>query len=126
MDIFKDDKETKRVIFNVDAVLAKRLEQAKEDAKILGKKLDVDTAVDKAIDKFLKKAEKKIAEIKSELKSSKVAQVKIAIEDGDDPIAVPPDPKTTSIVPKEEGVVVVKEERLPQKKAPSELDHIKK
>lgn len=63
MSIFKDESETKRVIFNVEIELAKRLEAAKKNTKTIGKKLDVDTAVNKALEKFLKKAEKKIYEI---------------------------------------------------------------
>ena len=60
MSIFKNEIETKRVIFNVRMDLAERLEQAKNIARSIGKKLDVDTAIDKALDKFLKKAEKKL------------------------------------------------------------------
>jgi len=63
MSIFKDESETKRVIFNVEIDLAKRLETAKKNSRTIGKKLDVDTAVNKALEKFLKKAEKKIYEI---------------------------------------------------------------
>jgi cobalamin biosynthesis protein CobT len=62
MGVFKEDTDTKRVIFNVQFELAKRLEQAKKDARGLGKRLDADTAVNKALEKFLKKAEKRIAE----------------------------------------------------------------
>lgn len=64
MSVFKDEVDTKRVIFNVRLDLAQRLERAKKDARDLGKKLDADGAVDKALEKFLKKAEKKIAEVK--------------------------------------------------------------
>jgi hypothetical protein len=63
MSVFKKDFETKRVIFNVRLDLAMRLEKAKEEARILGRKLDVDSAIDKALEKFLKKAEKEIAGI---------------------------------------------------------------
>jgi len=63
MSIFKNDMETKRVIFNVSADLADRLEAAKQLSRRLGKRLDVDTPVNKSIEKFLKKAEKKLAEI---------------------------------------------------------------
>lgn len=62
MSVFKEEADTKRVIFNVRMDLAQRLDRAKKDARDLGKKLDVDGAVDKALEKFLKKAEKKIAE----------------------------------------------------------------
>ena len=64
MSVFKEEPETKRVIFNVRLDLARRLETAKEEARGLGKKLDVDGAIDKALEKFLKKAEKKISEMK--------------------------------------------------------------
>lgn len=62
MSVFKEEMEYKRVIFNVQIDLAERLEQAKKDAKRIGKKLDADTAINKALEKFLKKAEKKILE----------------------------------------------------------------
>ncbi|MEE4356777.1 MAG: hypothetical protein V2I97_09920 [Desulfococcaceae bacterium] len=62
MGIFKEDKESKRMIFNVRMDLAERLEKAKNNARKLGKKLDADSAVDEALEKFLKKAEKKIIE----------------------------------------------------------------
>lgn len=63
MSVFKEDAETKRVIFNVRLDLARRLEQAKETARAHGKRLDADTAVDKALEKFLKKAERKLEEL---------------------------------------------------------------
>ena len=61
--VFTPEKETKRVIFNVDLSLARRLDQAKKEARKLGKRLDVDEAVNKALEKFLRKAEKGIAEL---------------------------------------------------------------
>lgn len=64
MSVFKDDVETKRVIFNVRMDLAVRLEKAKEEARLMGKKLDVDSAVDKALEKFLRKAERKLEELR--------------------------------------------------------------
>jgi len=64
MDIFKEETETKRVIFNVRMDLAVRLEKAKKEARSIGKKLDVDSIIDKELEKFLKKAEKKLSEIK--------------------------------------------------------------
>lgn len=67
MGIFKNEVDTKRVIFNVRFDLAERLEKAKSQARSVGKKLDIDVAVDKAIEKFLKKAEKKLAEMTSEM-----------------------------------------------------------
>jgi hypothetical protein len=63
MSVFREETETKRVIFNVRLDLAERLESAKEEAKRLGKKLDADSAVDKALERFLKKAEKKLQEM---------------------------------------------------------------
>ena len=69
MDIFKEEIETKRVIFNVRLDLAKRLEVAKKEARSIGKKLDADGAIDGALEKFLKKAEKKIGEIKRKQKA---------------------------------------------------------
>lgn len=71
MSVFKNDIETKRVIFNVRIDLAERLEKAKEDAKTFGKKLDIDGTIDKALEKFLKKAEKKLAEMSEEVNSGK-------------------------------------------------------
>ena len=61
--VFTPEKETKRVIFNVELSLARRLEQAKKEARKLGKRLDVDEAVNKALEKFLRKAEKGIDEL---------------------------------------------------------------
>ena len=63
MSVFKDDIDSKRVIFNIEMDIADRLEKAKKDARELGKKLDIDGAVNKAVEKFLKKAEKKLAEM---------------------------------------------------------------
>lgn len=63
MNVFKEEDETKRIIFNVRLDLADRLERAKKHSRAIGKRLDADTAVDKALEKFLKKAEKKIAEL---------------------------------------------------------------
>jgi predicted DNA-binding protein (UPF0251 family) len=68
MKIFSSDKDVKRVIFNVDAEIAARLERAKGNAKLLGKKLDVDSVINKALEKFLKKSDKKIAEMLAEAK----------------------------------------------------------
>lgn len=63
MSIFKEETETKRVIFNIEIDLANRLDDLKKNARTIGKKLDADTAVNRALEKFLKKAEKKITEI---------------------------------------------------------------
>ena len=65
MSVFKEDKEIKRVIFNIRLDLAERLENAKEEASALGKKLDVEGAINKSLERFLKKAEKKIEEMKA-------------------------------------------------------------
>jgi len=63
MGIFKDDYDTKRIIFNINLDIADRLEKAKKDAKELGKKLDIDDTVNKSVEKFLKRVEKKLAEM---------------------------------------------------------------
>ncbi|WP_373500099.1 hypothetical protein [Desulfococcus sp.] len=63
MSIFKEEIETKRVIFNIEVDLANRLDDLKKNARTIGKRLDADTAVNRALEKFLKKAEKKIYEI---------------------------------------------------------------
>ncbi|SLM32654.1 hypothetical protein MTBBW1_790052 [Desulfamplus magnetovallimortis] len=63
MGIFKDEYETKRVIFNINMDIAERLEKAKKDARRFGKKLDIDETVSSAVEKFLKRAEKKLAEM---------------------------------------------------------------
>lgn len=68
MGIFKDEVDSKRVIFNINLDIAERLEEAKKNARQLGKKLDVDGTLNKALDKFLKKAEKKLAEMLPEEK----------------------------------------------------------
>ncbi|MFW5734719.1 MAG: hypothetical protein ACOCWR_06635 [Oceanidesulfovibrio sp.] len=81
MGVFKQEKDYKRVIFNVDADLAERLEQAKERSRSLGRKLDVDTAVDKALEKFLKKAEKKLDELEQENEKGKPRIARISSGD---------------------------------------------
>ncbi|MEZ4524927.1 MAG: hypothetical protein R2941_03290 [Desulfobacterales bacterium] len=52
--VFKEDTESKRVIFNVRMDLAKRLEKAKSDSRRIGRKLNADGAVDSALEKFRK------------------------------------------------------------------------
>ncbi len=69
MSIFKAEEDTKRVIFNIRLDLAQRLEKAKEEARMLGRKLDHESAVNKTLEKFLKKAEKRIQE---ELKAERI------------------------------------------------------
>jgi hypothetical protein len=64
MSIFKADVEAKRVIFNVNSEIFKRLEAVKAEARSYGKRLDVDTTINKSLDKFLKKAEKRLAEMR--------------------------------------------------------------
>lgn len=66
MGIFRNEFDTKRVIFNVRFDLAERLEKAKEISRSFGKKLDVDSQIDKTIERFLKKAEKKLQELSQE------------------------------------------------------------
>lgn len=83
MSVFKDEMETKRVIFNVQLDLARRLEVAKEEARKLGKKLDADSAVDKALEKFLRKAERKIEEMKEKNKGKPA--IAAAWQDAEEP-----------------------------------------
>ena len=64
MGIFKEEAETKRMIFNIRGDLADRLLLAKEEARSMGKRLDIETTINKAIEKFLQKAEKRIKEEK--------------------------------------------------------------
>ncbi|MBI5592660.1 MAG: hypothetical protein HY881_19515 [Deltaproteobacteria bacterium] len=64
MGIFKEEAETKRMIFNIRDDLANRLLLAKEEARSMGKRLDIETTINKAIEKFLQKAEKRIKEEK--------------------------------------------------------------
>ena len=71
MSIFKPDAEVKRMIFNIDAELADRLEAAKEQSRSFGKRLDVDNAINKALEKFLKKVDKKLEEMRRESKDEK-------------------------------------------------------
>jgi len=71
MSVFKQDKEIKRMIFNVYYDLAERLEALKTEAKRFDKRLDIDTAVNKALDKFITKAEKKLEEMKRETKDKR-------------------------------------------------------
>jgi len=70
MSIFKNDKETKRMIFNIYADIAERLDKARELSRSFDKRLDVDSCVNKAIEKFLRKAEKKLEEMQRERKAT--------------------------------------------------------
>lgn len=63
MSIFKNDRETKRMIFNVYTDVAERLDRARELSRSFEKRLDVDTCINKALEKFLHKAEKKLEEM---------------------------------------------------------------
>ena len=83
MSVFKEEAEFKRVIFNVRLDLAERLEAAKEGAREIGRKLDVDGAVNEAIEKFLKKAEKKIAEMLEKREEFRQVRISGAGEDED-------------------------------------------
>ena len=71
MSIFKQDKEVKRMIFNIDSEIADRVDAMREEARSFGKRLDVDSAVNKGLEKFLKKAEKKLEEMRHEAKGRK-------------------------------------------------------
>ena len=64
MSIFKEESEIKRMIFNVRGDLANRLLAAKEEARSMGRRLDIETTINKTIEKFLQKAEKRIKEEK--------------------------------------------------------------
>ncbi|MFZ3046186.1 MAG: hypothetical protein WA151_09750 [Desulfatirhabdiaceae bacterium] len=64
MDIFKEEDDTKRMIFNIRYDLVNRLLSAREEARNMGKRLDIETAINKALEKFLQKAEKRIREEK--------------------------------------------------------------
>ncbi len=86
MSIFKQDKEVKRMIFNIDSDIADRLELLREEAKNYGKRLDVDSAVNKGLEKFLKKAEKKFEEMRHESKGKKRHQpADLILRPGDPP-----------------------------------------
>lgn len=64
MSVFKEELESKRMIFNVRGDLANRLLWAKEEARRMGKRLDIETPINKTIEKFLQKAEKRLKEEK--------------------------------------------------------------
>ncbi len=70
MHIFKDEKEIKRVIFNIDARIALRLERAKRKARKHARKLNVDEAVDAALTAFLAEAERRLDTMDQEHKNS--------------------------------------------------------
>ncbi|GFM37225.1 hypothetical protein [Desulfovibrio psychrotolerans] len=64
MKVFKEEQEIKRVIFNVDADLAVRLENAKKNARQNGKKLNVDEVVNEALARYLDAAEKQLSRMR--------------------------------------------------------------
>lgn len=64
VSVFKEELESKRMIFNVRGDLANRLLWAKEEARRMGKRLDIETPINKTIEKFLQKAEKRLKEEK--------------------------------------------------------------
>lgn len=78
MKVFKEEQETKRVIFNVDADLAARLENAKKNARQNGKKLNVDEVVNEALARYLDVAEKQLSRMRR------------SAQYGTDPIAMGP------------------------------------
>lgn len=85
MGIFKNETDTKRMIFNVRSDLAERLEKAKEDSRRIGKKLDIDNTIDKALEKFLKKAEKRLSELSDKLIISSTAPNELPTDNSQSP-----------------------------------------
>jgi hypothetical protein len=73
MSIFKQDREIKRMIFNIYADTADRLESLKTEARHFDKRLDVDSAVNESLGKFVAKAEKKLVDLKHEAKGRRHA-----------------------------------------------------
>jgi len=104
MSIFKQDKEVKRMIFNVDSEVAERVEAVREEARSFGKKLDVDTAVNKGLEKFLKKAEKKIEEMRHEAKGKKRHQSADIVARPDDSPALPEEKALATTPPSQPAV----------------------
>ena len=105
MSVFKEESETKRVIFNIRLDLAERLEAAKEGGKQLGRKLDVDTTVNEALEKYLKKAEKRIAEMldkREEFRSMRITSQEPEEPSPDEPEnqAAPAQKTETAVTPK--------------------------
>jgi hypothetical protein len=90
MSVFREEKEFKRMIFNINSDVAEAIELLKDKAKNYGKKLDVDTTVNKALAKFIKKAEKKIEEMQEEAAKARKKAGKpggLAVESGPEPAA---------------------------------------
>ena len=78
MSVFKQEREIKRMIFNVYSDTAESIEALKEEARGFGKRLDVDTAVNKALEKFVSKASKKMEEMRREAKGKPAKGFKAA------------------------------------------------
>lgn len=95
MQIFKDEQETKRVIFNVDHRLAARLENAKALAKQFGKKLNVDSVVDSALAVYLEEAEKQLSRLERE--PAAYDEGPIVMGPSSDDIDVPADAKAVQV-----------------------------
>ncbi len=100
MAIFKEEAETKRMIFNIRGDLADRLLLAKEEARSMGKRLDIETTINKALEKFLQKAEKRIKEEKKKhgsfLLSLQKKTADVALSDSKDldkPVVTEEDPQ---------------------------------
>jgi hypothetical protein len=74
MHIFKDEKETKRVIFNIDSGLALRLERARHRARKLSRKLNVDEAVDHALEALLTDGEHSVEPLALKKNAAPAAQ----------------------------------------------------
>lgn len=104
MSIFKQDKEVKRMIFNVDSEIAERIEAIRDEARSFGKKLDVDTAVNKGLEKFLKKAEKKLEEMRHEAKGRKRHQPADIVPRPDAPPALPEEKALAEKTPSQPAV----------------------
>lgn len=104
MSIFKQDKEVKRMIFNVDSEIAERVEAIREEARGFGKKLDIDTAVNKGLEKFLKKAEKKMEEMRHEAKGKKRHQPADLVPRPDDSPALPEEKALAEKTPSQPAV----------------------
>ncbi|GFK93625.1 hypothetical protein NNJEOMEG_01459 [Fundidesulfovibrio magnetotacticus] len=92
MSIFKCDREIKRMIFNVHADLAERIEALKAEARGMDKRLDVDTAVNKALDKFVKKVERKMEELRREARDKPRIEARGSGVSGADDAPWPPCP----------------------------------
>lgn len=104
MQIFKEDHDTKRVIFNVDYRLASRLEKAKTLAKRHGKKLNIDAVVDEALAVFLEEAEKQLSRMERDTEPRQAGP--IIMGPSSDDIDVPTD--TTAVQVRQSSAPVSK------------------